>query len=715
MNMHLLRCSLVAVVAAVALLGLCAPAPAYEGNLEIEMPRLTMFYQPPQDRGSLANLLVLQREVEQLNLVAAVINNYLNHLIHLRKVSSLPRLSIEYAPGAEKSGVGEAGRLLLHDLGLQNALDTVNAWLTERAPETSRSLLTQREHVFDLSRAVPLASGTVEDGFSFDALSDRIPELAPEGDFAVLPDRRIVVSRPTAGMNRLLCLPIDARDKGRCLVPPGQYFYTGVRASADGKWLFFLAGEQAMVASTASGSPIELFPRDEGMLFLDGSWSPVGAKFVGVLQKKDTGARRLFLFDGDKGKLMPFFDDHPEIEADYQFPWPCWSPFGQQFLLSTGNEISLCDLANNRVLARVVKLPQTEATGICEMLWAPDGRCFYFSTTTGMSRDKRIYDSGDFRGAAVVRVDLTDGQGPVERPLFVGKGFVKLLQVCQEGRLVFLHGRMKTQRYRSPLWTFDGVSAYATPVPGSPTATAPTPITLKYVYALRNLESKFANIVDAGQHRANLQFCDEQATSWFIGTDMASGPMPIAATFDMRQPPYPFGERNRVYCLGLEASVVKPFLDFLAGYRIIRFELDADLRRVYFLSNTRGQMTAWSGRLDHVCEVKFAQPKSFNVDAEDEGAGEAADPGLGTDLPPSASILPPALPGTGAAPASPGGSTDQPPAATILPPVVPPSLPVPDKKSSAGDDGGFGDIPKASVLPPPALPSTASGQGSGAR
>ncbi|MFZ2958419.1 MAG: hypothetical protein WA705_16145 [Candidatus Ozemobacteraceae bacterium] len=673
---------------------------ASEGNITFIGEKIRISYQP-RIRSALSTEASLGSEIARLNLITNLLDNYLLYLTKLGKIQLQQSIHLEFSPEGGDDAFSQTGRIPVNDLGLNGILEKVNKALI-KLPETSRKFLLQDRAMLSTIRDQLLRrSETIEQTMGLTNLSDFLPSLAPEMDFAFIGNAQFVTIRPEETANDMVLLSLGG--SGSILLEAGQHEYGNLLPSPDGQLLAFTEGGKPCIlpldkVNKASPTVRPLFSNGSKIL-LDWCWSPLGKRLAGIVLDRSSGDRNIFIYDSEKKQLNPILDNHPQVQGNYQFAYPYWSPDGNKLLFCSGTELNLVDLSVEKVFPRIFSTPDL----ISEVLWAPDSRSFALIEVRGLSRSKADFDNKDFSCSTLRRIDISPAGDGVEnlQQRHLASDTLKLVSFWSKDRILFLEGPLHPQHIVSPLWDLQGMmQARLTPSPHAISDSNPAldeignlDIAMDGCFAFKNMESRFKNFYDAGFGRMNYLYTEKLITTWVLGIVPPENLPKRWETFCLRPHPYPFPERNVMVFADLPKDKVFFALDTLKSYNLRRFDISSDLKMIGFLSNSRGPLTLWcgpittfSGNLSHPVAFEEAQGESAMADS----APTASETSL-----PSGSLPAPVLPSAGL------------PAPSLLSPGLPASsLPAPQLPGSKQPDGAL-PAPQLSAptLPSPVLPS----------
>lgn len=615
-----------------------APGPS-EGSIAFTGDRVKIQFQPPLRQG---DGTPLSRDVSRLNFVTNLLDHYLAALIRMGHIASDTQLTLEYSSANNMTTNPGPNRITLTDLGLNSILLQVNAALKKLRETTSSRLIDDVKSVMQMRDHLPRRDNTVETRHGFSCLSDGLREIHPDIDFELTGTDGVLTLRSDETTNHVARLPGAAA--GSILLEHGRWPFGFMRCSADGRWLAFTENGSPMLLHLRSkdAKPLPLFPDIQAQL-LDMEWSPTGQQLAGIVLNRDTLDRMLFVYDASNGRFDELVSNQTQVDGNYQFACPSWSPDGKRLFFVTDHDINLIDLGARLIAPKIV----TVSSQLSEIVWSTDARAFALVEVDGQARDKKEFDDRDFKGSTLRRYNLNEFGKAIELPeqRHVSSDTIKLVSFWTRDRVLYLEGHLRMQRTSSPLWDLSQTfAARLTPEPGAKSGSGgpefgAVDLVMDYCYAFKTMDSKFRLLYDAGMAQGNQLFMDRFKTRWFLGLALPPAMPNRASTFCLRQMPYPFQERNEIYFMPLSKPDVTSLVNLLESYNLRRFELSRDLQTLYFLSNSRGPLSLWKGPTAGIGEVK---PPRADDDGE-EASEEAGDLASGTST--TATSTPP----TGAA------------------------------------------------------------------
>jgi hypothetical protein len=600
---------------------------AEEGSIIFSGPRLKIYFQP-RIRTISEPGKGLKEEVARLNLCTNVFENYLEYLIKLGKVASSTRLQLEYNPDQTSDAVITGQRFPISDLGFNAILETVNSILLQQRTLSRSILATNRDSLLNIKDVLQRKTDSYETNRGFTNISDRLPSLEPDVDFCRFPDGQLITIRPTENGNQLVLFGTNS--SGTLFMPSQKEGVFGhLSPSPQNRFLACTVAAAPVVIRMTEKTVVPLYP-DQSFALLDMAWSPTQERLAGIALNRQTKERRIFIYEPTSGKHLSDLVPQGTIEGNYQFSYPFWSPDGTKVLFSTGDEISLFDLATGKAHPGVL----STSGAISEILWAPDSNSFALVEINGQSRDKQEFTDIDFKSSVLRRMKVSSDSHIIEdlTQNYVSSHTIKLLSFWDQNRILFLEGKLKSQRYSNIVWDLKKILfARLTAASNAPTASAaanlgPIDLPLDYCYAIKNLDHKFSNLFDSGLSGMNWTFTDALTTTWFIGLKPPPGIPAITESFCLRPSPYPFPERNILFMGHAEEMPLRNSLNMLNSVMIRRFEFSRTQPALFFLSNAALPLNLWSCTFDQVSEMVVTSSRNSDSSSEtSENATETTD------------------------------------------------------------------------------------------
>ncbi len=612
---------------------LCAQGPARsaEGDITFNSPNVRLVFQTPI--AAVSGSRSLGQEISLLNLMVNLLENYLQYLSKMGKIAPETKIQIQYSPRGEDTLVTK-NQVFLDSLGPNALLEKVNQFL-KRDPRTARSaLLDSGPSLLSIRDQLPRREDTFEAQLGFQNLSGRLVSLQPEQEFALIGNREAVCIRPDLGEKANMLVRLSRDGSGTVMISRGTGLFENLEAHRDGRYLAFSEGDALKVTDLVASRTSEVFPEGKKTV-LDMAWSPRGCFLAGVVVDKFSADREIFIYDASGSQLLDLPGKQSGIEGDYQFAYPFWAPDGRKLFFTDGERIHLIDLSSRKVIPAVFEVAGGMAPprAIGEILWAPDSMSFAIVEVLGQARDKAEFDDRDFWGSVLRRFRLNPVGQAVEdlEQTYVSSETLKLVGFWNLDRVLFLEGRLRGQRVPSALWDLKPVfAAHLTPTsppPGSPPdqSIGIIDIPIDYCFVLRNLDGKFKNVYDEGLGKWNLGYDTRMMNFWIIGVKPPPGYPSWNETYNLRQSPFPFQERNQVLFPACPAEKVRSLVKVVESYNLRSLEFSPDLSTVFFLSNSRGPLTLWAGDLEKFADVAVPETQASAEGSEGEGAGEPSE------------------------------------------------------------------------------------------
>ena len=556
-------------------------------------------------------------EVPTINFLMAMTDNYLTYLARLNRIAPATYLTFEYSPGQGNDSSGASRIPRLEELGFNYFLSRVNDELLRFTTTDPNFLIETFASLGDLRDQLPRNTDTFELRYQFANLSGNPGGLIPEVDFTAGSSGTAYSIRFNGGSTSIVRFESSSPGEFKTVIDESGQFISSLSLSSDERFVAFptrslevAKHSNLCVSKTEQGGSVQLFP-GRSVTVLGMAWSPKKPVLAGVVLDRSSAERELFVYDAESGEHLTFFKDVKEVDGNFLFAHPYWSPMGDRFLVTTGNHLHLFDTSQRKVWNDIFESKNL----LSQFIWSPNGNAFAFVEVKGHSRDKNYYDERDFRSTTLRRFNIHPDSSVMEdiSQTYSSPETIVPVSFWTLDRIFFLEGHLSGFRRASPIWNFESrLVARLTPAPsrlpngeGSETKSVTTGFTdlpMAYCYAFKSLDKRFNNIYNAGLSGANHLYTDRMTTNWFIGLRVPKEIGSRHSSFCIRPSPYPFPDHNNFYFLDYQPSRIQNLLERLNSYNLRRFEIDVEKRRLFFLSNSSGLLNLWAGSLDSFSE-----------------------------------------------------------------------------------------------------------------
>lgn len=584
-------------------------------SVKFSTPRVELIYHPPL-RTSVNSPRSTRYDVPRLNLLVNLLENYVQFLVKLQRVATGARLRLFFAPEQPIDVFDDdLNTIRLRMPGLNETLTLVNDWLAKKPNTEASVLLHTAASLFQIPDNYSRTHSEIASRIELINLSSFQLSLEPDTEFAVVDHNSVVTTRPYQNTNRLF-LMTDKDDvcTSTVLLQNSNRWFSDLTPSKTGDYLAFTQGNEPVVMSFQTLDPIPLFPGKE-VVMLSMEWSPTENKLSGLVLDSDDLSRHFFVYDADAKKLIEKLANAPGFNADHVYAFPHWSPDGKRILLSTGSGLHLVDLSGEKIHSNILRL----ANNIAEIIWSPDSSSFALVEVSGQARDKYVFDDLDFRQSVLRRYRINENYSLLEDQAqkIESRHSIKPVAFWTLDRVLYLEGRLKSQRSLSPVWDLSKhFTACLTPPPSKSLPrtdseimpeTRPTVLPLKYLYVFSALDGQYKNIYDAGFGSGNHLYTENQQNFWFVGLRTPENIEPQLGSFNMRFQPYPFARKNITIFSDMSETKLARFIRFLDEYNLREISFSGKDSRVFMLANFAGPLNLWSGNVKTIADI-LTQP-----------------------------------------------------------------------------------------------------------
>ncbi|MGM0600052.1 MAG: hypothetical protein ACQETH_09585 [Candidatus Rifleibacteriota bacterium] len=576
-------------------------------TISFSTSEINLVFQPPL-RPGINSENPLHIELPQLNLAVNLFENYMQYLHKLKKIAPEVELNFIYAPGQTLDNwKDDSGQINLKNTGLNHILRIVNKYLSQKSSTDRTYLLDSSDSLLTIPDQFKRKDCKIALKLELENISQYKESLEPDTDLIVCSDKLVFSTRPHKGSNRIFKYILD-NNKARVSSINGQSikWFDNLTPDPNERFLAYSDNKQLFILNLQNGKKEKIF-EDRKMLVLGMSWSPSSPVLAGLMLDDKTQERILFIYDAEQKKMLEI-ENIEQIEANYLYARPYWSPDGKKIALTSGSEIHIIDIENFKTYQKAVLLPNE----ISELIWSSDSKSFAVVEIIGQTRSRYVFDDLDLRKSILHRYRINEDHSVSEdhAQRIESRNTIKLVSFWTLDRVLYVEGRLLSKRLNTPIWDLSKTfSAFLTPEPSRSISrekgeklqkTDPISLPMKYLYVFRNLDGKFENVYDAGFAHTNHVFADNFYNYWFIGLRKPEKLKVSPEAFNLRYPPYPFQEHNSFVFSEFSADKVLNFVKFLQGYNLRVTRFSPDFSKVFFLSNFCGPLNIWTGNFSQM-------------------------------------------------------------------------------------------------------------------
>ena len=578
-------------------------------TISFSTPEINLVFQPPL-RPGINSENPLHIELPQLNLAVNLFENYMQYLHKLQKIAPDIELNILYAPGqALDNFKNKADQITIKNTGLNHILNTVNKYLSQKSSTDQNYLLDNSDSLRTIPDQFKRKNCKIALKLELENISLNQESLEPDADLAVCSNNLVFSTRPHKTSNRIFKYSINNKKIDVSSIN-GQSikWFSNLTPAPNALYIAYSDNKNLFILNLESGERQQIFANRK-LIVLCMRWSAAKPVLAGLVLDNDTQERVFFIYDAEQKKMLEIKNDK-QIEANYLYAWPYWSPDGKKVALTTGSEIHIIDIDNLKAYPKAVLLPNE----ISELIWSADSQSFAVVEIIGQTRSRYVFDDLDLRKSILHRYRIEEDYNVSEdhAQRIESRNTIKLISFWTLDRILYVEGRLVSKRLNTPAWDLSNTfSAFLTPEPSRSISrekgeklqkTDPVSLPMKYLYVFRNLDGKFKNVYDAGFSHTNHVFTDSFYNYWFIGLRKPENIKASPGAFNLRYPPYPFQEHNSFIFGEFSADKAFNFVKFLQDYNLRVTRFSPDFSKVFFLSNFCGPLNIWAGNFRHMVE-----------------------------------------------------------------------------------------------------------------
>ncbi len=544
-------------------------------------------------------------ETHKINLLLNKIQNYINYLKKLNKISGKPNIRINYTPNAPIEDDGQNKRLIkINDLGYNNIIQQINKQLVEYNKAEESYLADNADALF----AIPDTALSVENFFTrsdiFTNQSNAIPSNEPDTDYAVLDSNTVLTTRPDKNTNRIFKLSLNGKPEDSGIFSDNsKVWFRKLLPSNSKKYLAVIDGTNPVIVNLETKATKAIFQAKDNVSLLDYEWSPTQDLLAGLILDEKTNERYAFIYDPMSESMLDIGKFSKKIEANYLYAKPYWAPTGKRLAFLSAGGVHLIDIEKQEAKANLVNVEHE----IGEFIWSDDAKSFALIEIRGQTRNLNLFDDLDFKGSVLHRYNISNDNLSASEDYaqhIESRNTLKIVSFTDKGQIMYLEGRLVSNEIPSVSWDLSkNFKAYLTPLPNQKSAKPkPQVLPMQYLFVYRGLENKNTTVYDSGACHTNLLYCDEFYNTWILGLYRQPGIDAYENVYNLRPAPYPFPEHNFILFCGRNKNEAEALLKFLQDYNLRNMDTDSEGTQIYFHANFSGVLNIWT------CEIK----KLFN-------------------------------------------------------------------------------------------------------
>lgn len=543
-------------------------------------------------------------EVPKLNHILNILQNYVQYLKRLERITGTPNIRISYAPDSVLEEDEQQTRIInINDLNFATILRKVNRFITEYGYVKPEDIIDSAEAIQSLPEQEITKNSNFSKSAYFNNISLAIKSNEPDTSYSILDNQTVFTTRPSKKTNQIYKLSIkeNQNDSG-VYSEEAKVWYQYLLISNDNKYLAYTDGLVPQMMDLTTKESFELFPNSKNITLLDYVWSPTQNLLAGMILDEKKENRSAFIYDAEKRLMLNTGNFQNVFSSNYLYATPVWSQNGEKLVFISSKSINLIDLKNNKAIANLVNVEGE----IGEFTWSEDANSFAFIEVKGQSRNQYHFDDYDLKGCVLHRYRFVDSIVNVAEDYaqcIESRNTIKIVSFTDKDQILYLEGRLVAPEVPSSYWDLSKTfKAFLTPLPTEILNTnnltkekvKPQQLPMQYLYVYRSLDSKNANIYDSGSGHSNLLYTEDFYSNWFIGLYLQGGISYKGNVYNYRNSPYPFQCNNYAYFMDKTKGQVSLLMKFLKDYNIRSTDSDSYQKTVFMHVNFTGILNIWS-------------------------------------------------------------------------------------------------------------------------
>lgn len=572
-------------------------------------------------------------EVPRINHILNTLQNYVNYLKKLNRISRNPKIKLNYTPDSILESDTQLKRIIvINDLGLNNILTLVNDYLINYDFAKREDLIESVDGLLSIPDSDITKPTNFSNSVYFKNLSLAIPSNEPDTSYVIVDNETVLTTRPGKKTNLIYRLSLSNPDGSGVYSEEANIWYQNMTPSYDGKYLALTDGLNPYIIKLQEKKTKPLFTNNNSQItLLKCAWSPNSYYLAGIVLDEKSQERKLFIYNAEDDKLLDFGNFSKVINANYLNAEPIWSEQGNKIAFISAHSVHFIDIKANHAKTNLV----TVEGEIGEFIWSADEQSFAFTEIKGQTRDRYHFDDFDYRGSILHRYRFNDTMMQIAEDYaqcIHSRHTIKLLSFTNKDQVLYLEGKLVAPEVPGTFWDLSKTfNAYLTPLPTSSSNSKsqkhhnkPQQLPMQYLYVYRSLDNKNTNIYDSGNGHSNLLYTNDFYSSWFIGLYRPEGIDNRDCVFSFRPSPYPFQDHNYSYFMTESAGLVRLLLKFFQDYNIRSTDSTETTDKIFMQANFSGILNIWSIDYSDLFEYlsKGDKPKNSQKKTEETNSSD---------------------------------------------------------------------------------------------
>ena len=551
-------------------------------------------------------------EVPKINHILNLLQNYVNYLKKLNRLSRNPIIRLNYVPDSILESESQLKRIIIiNELGLNNILTLVNNYLVDFDYVKREDLIESVDGLLSIPDSDITKQTDFSDSAYFSNLSLAIPSNEPDTSYVIVDQNTVLTTRPGKKTNLIYRLSLNTPEDSGVFSEEANIWYQNMAPSYDGKYLALTDGLNPYLINLQEKQTKPLYENgNDKITLLKYEWAPNSYYLSGLILDERDQSRKVFIYDAEKGIMLDFGNFSKVIDANYLNAEPIWSEKGNKVALISAHSIHFIDIKDNKAKTNLV----TVEGEIGEFIWSKDEQSFAFTEIKGQTRNQYHFDDLDYRGSILHRYRFNNTMMQVAEDYgqrIQSRHTIKLLSFTNKDQILYLEGKLVAPEVPGTFWDLSKTfNAYLTPLPttGSDSTSSkrhrakPQLLPMQYLYVYRSLDNRNTNIYDSGNGHSNLLYTNDFYSSWFIGLYRPSGLDDRDCVYSFRPSPYPFQDHNYSYFMTESAGLVRLLVKFFQDYNIRSTDSSDSMDRIFMQANFSGILNIWGIKYDDLFE-----------------------------------------------------------------------------------------------------------------
>ena len=215
-------------------------------------------------------------EVPRINHILNTLQNYVNYLKKLNRISRNPKIKLNYTPDSILESDTQLKRIIvINDLGLNNILTLVNDYLINYDFAKREDLIESVDGLLSIPDSDITKPTNFSNSVYFKNLSLAIPSNEPDTSYVIVDNETVLTTRPGKKTNLIYRLSLSNPDGSGVYSEEANIWYQNMTPSYDGKYLALTDGLNPYIIKLQEKKTKPLFTNNNSQItLLKCAWSP---------------------------------------------------------------------------------------------------------------------------------------------------------------------------------------------------------------------------------------------------------------------------------------------------------------------------------------------------------------------------------------------------------------------------------------------------------